>query len=442
MPILAIIDKENKSVKTEEVIIKHTNKDKKIVKNIDLDNILEKAIANSYDLKLADFDVVIAKYGINEAKAEYLPKFGIYAGNEYNKNFKDSLTTITVGDVFVNPYTRFQTIAGATLTYNLYDFGVRKSYLDMAKEDVKLKNYLQLEQNQDLSLTVIDLYARILIVNEQIKLKKEILALEQKTLTMKNRLYKAGEASKIELNDQTAKVARVKKEIAVLEGLLEENLISMTFFTNEDYDIKNLKVADVQIPNININDEFDYSKSVTNHIHEHVLKKKQLELLAIKRTNYPKVNLYSKYYMYGSDPKKYAEGFNDFSPSNWAIGASVSMTPFDGGKVRSKVKQTEIEVKKVKVEKAKAIAELTKKIDTLKSNYKTNNSQLEASNSMVKELTTKEISMTKLLKNKIISPIDLQDSKVALLEEKIDNLKLKTTAVAIARSLQVLTKTY
>ena len=90
----------------------------------------------------------------------------------------------------------------------------------------------------------------------------------------------------------------------------------------------------------------------------------------------------------------------------------------------------------------KSIAELTKKINTLKSNYKFNNEQLSASDNIIKELNSKEISTAKLLKNRLVSPIDLQDAKVAILEEKIENLKLKTTTVAILKSLQVLTTTY
>lgn len=48
--------------------------EKKLVTKIDYDDIWEKAKNHSYDLKIADFDILISKQGIRNARSEYYPK--------------------------------------------------------------------------------------------------------------------------------------------------------------------------------------------------------------------------------------------------------------------------------------------------------------------------------------------------------------------------------
>lgn len=73
---------------------------------ISFDEISEKAKKHSYDIKIADFEILIAKQGIRDARSEYFPKITATAGTEYTKNFKDytTSTVTTVGDSFINPY--------------------------------------------------------------------------------------------------------------------------------------------------------------------------------------------------------------------------------------------------------------------------------------------------------------------------------------------------
>ena len=54
---------------------------------------------------------------------------------------------MSIGDAFINPYTRFQSLLGVTVSYNLFDFGIRGGNLKAAKEDVKLKELETKEKN-------------------------------------------------------------------------------------------------------------------------------------------------------------------------------------------------------------------------------------------------------------------------------------------------------
>lgn len=419
------------------------SKKEKLVSELIFDEVIQKAVENSYDVQMADFDIIIAKYGINEARAEYFPKLIFSLATEYNKNYKDhNVSSITVGESVINPYTRFQTLGGVTVTYNLFDFGVRGNYYKMAKTDKDFRELIKKEDIQKVKLTVIELYGRLYILNEQIKLKKEVVKSEEEALEIRKRLYKAREISLMELQEQRARVDRHKKELANLKGLLEENLIGLAFFTNDEYDYKKINIQPIGDIEYDVNKGLDYEKSISNLIYNSVIKKKKFELTAVRRTNYPKINAYTKYYMYGSDPSSYPKAFDDFSASNWAIGTSLTMMAFDGGKVRSKVKQLEYELKKIEVEKAKTLAELKKQIGTLKSNLQSNSEQLDASNNIVSELSQKEQANVLLVKNRVVSPLELYDARTALLTEQIDNMKYKTMISAITRSLDVLETAY
>lgn len=114
--------------------------EKKLVSKIDFESIWDKAKEHSYDLKIADFNILISKQDIRGARSEYFPKLIASAGTEYTKNYRDNrdTTVMSIGESFINPYTRYQSIMGITLTYNLFDFGVRKGNLDIAKEADKL----------------------------------------------------------------------------------------------------------------------------------------------------------------------------------------------------------------------------------------------------------------------------------------------------------------
>ena len=135
---------------------------------MDFEGTLKQAKAHSYDIKISDFDVFIAKQGVRTARSEYFPKINASVGTEYTKNFKDisNSTVSVVGDAFINPYTRFQSLMGITLTYNVFDFGVRKNKMDMAKEDVQLRELLEKEQFQELELTIIDTYSKLYILKK------------------------------------------------------------------------------------------------------------------------------------------------------------------------------------------------------------------------------------------------------------------------------------
>ncbi|MBQ8458649.1 TolC family protein [bacterium] len=413
----------------------------KLVGKINFDDVMKTAKEHSYDLQIADYNILISKQEVRGARSEYFPKLNLGAGFEYTKNFRDvsDTTVMSIGDAFINPYTRFQSILGITVAYNLFDFGVRGGNLKIAKEDVELKSLESKQKLQELNLTLLDTYTKILVTSKQIEINKQILSLDEKNLEMKERLFKAKEISKTELNDAKVKVKTTQNKISELYSIKQESLNWLSFYTGEEYDINSLKISDLKKPNFDILEFQDYTKSIVWKVHEKNIKKKELELTVAKRNYLPKVNAYGRYYLYGSDHSNMGRSFG-IEPSNFSVGASLNMPIFDGFKNSANVQKTALELKQLQVERDKAIAELMTRLATMRSNLIYLDEQIEGNNKMISELTDKEKSLNKLASKRVVSPIEVNDAKIELLNQKIELEKNSITYIALTRGIQILTE--
>ena len=414
----------------------------KLTGKINFDDVIKKAKEHSYDLKIADYNTLISKQGIRGARSEYFPKLNIGAGTEYTKNFRDAResTVMSIGDAFINPYTRYQSVLGINVGYNLFDFGVRGGNLKIAKEDVAIKELEEKEKLQEMSLTLLDMYTKILLTTRQIDINKNILSIEEKNLEYYERLYKAKEVSKIELNNQRVKVNHTKDNITELNSIRDESLIWLSFYTGEEYDVENLQIADIEKPNFNVLSFQDYTKSITWKIHEENIKKKEAELQVAKKTNYPKLNLYGRYYLYGADHNNYGKSFKDIGPSNFSVGASLNMPVFDGFKNSANIEKTKLELQQMQIERDKAIAQLMTKLAGMRSNLVYLDERINENNHAISELKDKEKSTRKLVQKKITSPIEYNEAKIELLNEEIEFEKNNITSIAITKGIQILTE--
>ncbi len=408
---------------------------------ISFDEISQKAQAHSYDIKLADFDFLITKQGIRDARSEYFPKLVAVASTEYTKNFRDYSNTVvtTVGDSFINPYTRFQSLFGITLSYNLFDFGIRRNNLDIAKEDADIKELLIKSKFQDLDLTLIDTYSKLLITKKQIEINRKILKIEQENLAIKERLLKAKEISKMEINQQKTLVKNIEQQIFELSALAEESLNWLSFYTGEKYDFAQIDVTDFKKIDFDPMKAYDYTQSIIWKVQEKELKKRELALKVAKKAYLPKVNAYGRYYIYGSDYSSYSDALKDISPSNYTVGASVIMPVFDGFKTAAAVQKAELDLKKQFIERDKSIAELMNKLSIMRSNLLYLEKQVAVNKAAINELQEKEHSLKRLLAKKIISPIELNETQVELLRQQIEYEKNFIAVQALQKGIQTLT---
>ena len=264
--------------------------------------------------------------------------------------------------------------------------------------------------------------------------------MDTENLELTERLFKAKQIAKTDLNDRKVKVSVSQNHINELTQILDETLMWLGFYTGEVYDTENISVKDFPVPDVDLTASGDYTKSVLWKYWESEIKKKQLELKITKRTNLPKVQAYGRWYMYGSDYSSYPDAWKDFSPSNLSVGASASMPIFDGLQNYSDIKKVTLELQQTIVKRDKDIAEWMTRLSTLKSNYFWLGNQIAQNEEIDKELKDKNVSKKRLLDKKLISVIEANDAKIELLESDIESVKNTTTQIGILNGIKALTE--
>ena len=348
--------------------------------SLSFDDFLSTALNNSYKLKVSKIDTMISKRGIKEARAGYLPTISAFATTErYNDltNGRAQLTAVG-NEIFLNR-SYYQDMAAIGLSYNLFDFGVRKRQLEISKADDRQKEILLQKDTKDLKLDVVELYAKTLSLYKQAKIKQEVLLLQKELLDIDQRLSRAGKISEVDVVEAEIKVTEIKSELDELKNNLAKNLTEVSFYTNQDYNINNIELKD--FPNnpqdtpISADNIIKLSAKVNNLIPEESYEikaydleiyKKQKEYELQKRANFPKIRFDTRYNLYGSNPSNFFDGIGDISQRSFSFRLSTSFVLFDGFKNINTIAKSKMEVEKLKIEKEKQVAELKKKYEQIR----------------------------------------------------------------------------
>lgn len=118
-----------------------------------------------------------------------------------------------VGNEILLNRSYYQDMAAVGLSYNVFDFGVRRKQLDIAKADDKQKSYLLQKDTRDLKLDAVDIYSDALSLYKQSKIKTETLALQTELVDINKRLRENGELSEVDLLDSEILASETKTEL-------------------------------------------------------------------------------------------------------------------------------------------------------------------------------------------------------------------------------------
>ena len=410
---------------------------------------LETALQNSYKLKASKIEKQSTEYGIKEARAGYFPTLSGYATTERYNDLSDGTRQITaVGNEILLNRDYYQDVAAVGLNYNLFDFGIRKRSLEIAKADDKQKETLLLKDTRDLKLDVVDLYGETLALYKALGIKRQILELQNELFTINSRLRNAGELSEIEVTNSEIDISETNSDIAELENNLSKRLTEFSYYTNKSYGLDDVEIEDFpESSNDNIvpvgsviasvakqsskpaklsveksetkNDtDFDIQNSLEAKTYDLEILKKQKEYEIQKRANFPKISFDTRYNLYGSDDNNFAHSFSDFEQRSLSFRISTSFTMFDGMKNINTVQKRKMEVEKLKVQKEQELAELKKKYAQIKLDVE--NSILQGENNKrTLSLVNKNLeNLERLNANGIIAKAECVKKKLELLDKK------------------------
>lgn len=424
-------------------------------------NILNQAINNSFDIKIANIDIDISKAELKATKADLYPTIFTQVNTEYNNGLGNTSNINYVGNTVVSSYTQYRNLASVGLQYNLFDFGVVGKKVFIAKKDVEQKKVIVDLQLKDLKLKILDLYTKTLQYNDEIKTKTEILKVYEEMFNAKERLFKAGTSDKISVMDEAVKIARTQDDIHNSTLELKKVLTDLSTYTLEKYNTDNLEVLDFEEMNIsngvvlinnfepvkeplkaNVAEEkfdlsFNPAHSLESKYYDFEIEKKKAELEMYKKQRLPSFKFYTNYLMYGQDPSQYWESFSSFKQASLAFGISGSFAIFDGFKNRASKEKAALEIKKIQLEKDKKLTELTTEYEKSYASYDTYNEELVCKKELLNKVKEKLDALDRMNKNGLVQRNDLLIAKADLLnqeyslQENIVNISSKIKEIEI-----------
>lgn len=326
---------------------------------LNLDHVIQKAIASSYELKLANVDIQIGKTDVQAARSDYFPTVRANINTEYLKGLQTGFQPVTaVGNTVIPTGTRYQASASLSFNQTILDFGARKYKVSMAKQSTAAKSATYLQTLRNLKLKLIDLYTEALISYKSIQANEALLELAQQAYQCKKLLYQAGTSSKLEVAEEAIEVAQLRDTVQVYKDQLQQQLQSLSYFTHEPYGL-----ADTELTNIIDEPQaqplaFSVVKSPEVRIYDALIHQKQNEVKWLKRQALPQVSVYSYYNLYGFNPDRWPKAVTNLSQRTVSLGLSMTLPIFDGFKNHAAIEKAKLEQEKIMLEKSEKLAQL------------------------------------------------------------------------------------
>jgi len=417
---------------------------------ISFEEILHKAIDNSYDLKIAKTNINISKYAVKEITSLYYPTLNARFNTEYLKDLTAGVSGITaIGNTILTDNTRFQDSFSINLSYNL--LGTQRRRHLLAKKDVEENKLIYQKNLKDLTLEILELYTQSLLTYKELKSKKEILALVQEVFQLKERLFKAGTISKIELTDEAIRLARVMEEIDSLKTRLEMVLEDISFYTGQHYDI-GVQISDFGVQSTSgfgvRGSGFGKDKKISNpefrnpnpeiRIYEVEIEKKKVELGILRRERFPQLGLYSNYTFYGSNRDEPEEAFKDLEQRNWTVGVSCSIPLFQGFKTIDSSKRLKLEIERLQLERDKKLAEIKNLYTKTSKAIKSYEQVLQTKKDLLKHTQDKTTMLERLNSQQITDKVVLLNQKIDIITQQLEMEKAEVSKIASIKKLNIL----
>lgn len=400
---------------------------------INFGEVLDSAMQNSYDLKIAKIDIGISTQGIKGAKSDYYPKVSAYATTEYLKDLDKAAyqQVAYVGNEVLLNSSQYQSSLSLGLTYNLFDFGIRNGKVDIAKKDKFSKEATYLKDLRDLKLNVSELYAKALLSYKEIKNKEQILVTQKQLVEMQERLNASGKIPKTQSVSEAIKVVELENSIEKARKEYTKALNALSFYTRKEYIPSKLDISDfnqdetVFVNNVKTSKtektaQFDIEKTPEFKIYQIEIEKKQKELEIKKKESLPQFNFSTNYYLYGIDPSNLFNSAGNLAQKGIKFRLNGALPIFDGFKNKSERDRLKLEIEKLQITKEQKLAELCKNYYEIEQEATFSQKQLENTYKML-ELVNQNISMLERLdQNKLIDKTSYLNQKIGLLNKRLE----------------------
>lgn len=339
---------------------------------LSLEQAVQLALENNFDIRLTKNDVEQAKNNLNRANAGMLP---VVTGNfSTNNTVSNTKQTLSNGVLQERNGARNSNLAyGPVLNWQVFDGFEMFARYDRLKELEQLGEANLKLTVQNTLADIINNYYDLVSQQQQIKALNEALNISQLRLKNSNNRYKIGKAAKLEvlaasvdLNTDTTNLLRQQDVYQSTKIRLNELLargISTEFKVSDTIIIgNNLLLADLQSSAAQLNPSLQ-SAIINRRIAE-------INLKQVKASRYPSININSGYNFNQSTSEL---GFARTSTGrglNYGMSASINL--FNGYLQKRNEKNASLEIDKSRLQYDKLNQNIISQLSSLYQTYQTN----------------------------------------------------------------------
>ncbi|KAF2329458.1 TolC family protein [Flavobacterium daemonense] len=187
-----------------------------------LEECVRYALDNNITIKVSELDVQNAEINKKDAFGRYLPSVNGNASHSWNIGLNQDVTT----GVLRNQTTQYSSV-GLNAGVDIYRGLQNQNTYRRTKLAIIASQYQLLKMQEDISLNVANAFLQILGYKEDLKIKTEQLAIDEKRLKRSEEMVNAGTIPRGDLYDLKATIATDKQNIAVSENNLLISKLSL-----------------------------------------------------------------------------------------------------------------------------------------------------------------------------------------------------------------------
>jgi outer membrane protein len=188
-----------------------------------LEECVKYALENNISIKQSELDTQTAAIDKRGALGKFLPSLNTSASHSWNIGLNQDITT----GLLRNQTTQF-TSAGANVGIDIYKGLQNQNNLRKANLAIIASKYQLVKMQEDIALNVANAFLQVLFNKENLKVKREQLAINEKQLARSTELVNAGSIPSGDLLDIKANVALNHQNVVTAENTLLISKLSLS----------------------------------------------------------------------------------------------------------------------------------------------------------------------------------------------------------------------
>jgi outer membrane protein len=188
-----------------------------------LEECVKYALENNISIKQSELDTQTAAIDKRGALGKFLPSLNTSASHSWNIGLNQDITT----GLLRNQTTQF-TSAGANVGIDIYKGLQNQNNLRKANLAIVASKYQLVKMQEDIALNVANAFLQVLFNKENLKVKQEQLAINEKQLDRSTELVNAGSIPRGDLLDIKANVALNRQNVVTAENTLLISKLSLS----------------------------------------------------------------------------------------------------------------------------------------------------------------------------------------------------------------------